>query len=368
MGKLSRYDRFFKLNKLSYFAFDWDDNILHMPTKIQMDRLSEGIWRPVAVSPSEFAIVRTDSEYRIRDNDPMKAFIEFKDFGPRGDNSFVEDTKYAIDNQKYGPSWNTFIKCLIEGSIFAIITARGHEYDTLRKGVEYIINNCLSENEQNKMYNNCLEFASIFESNRKFERIEKIFTKNELIDTYLNCCKYYGVGLPFSKSFAEEFNIDPSKPEKLEESKQIALGKFIDICNEYGKFANLKVSIGFSDDDKRNVEHIKNYFEKKSSNHINLKLNVFDTSDRNNGVRTKYVNGAIVEYMGAELGNKEASLLRFDGFNSQSRTLQNSTNDFTGYNMQQQAKVANGLYKKDFKKKETKVVHRKKKKKKLKDF
>ena len=363
MEKLNRYDRFFKISKLSYYAFDWDDNILHMPTRIQMDRLSEGVWCPISVSPSEFSLLRTNKEYRIRENNPMKAFMEFKDFGPRGNNSFIEDTMYAINKKNFAPSWSKFLKCLVEGSIFALITARGHEYDTLKKGVKYIIDNCLTLSEKNRMYDNCLEYSRIFDNGREYKKLLTVkFTDNELINTYLDCCKYYGVGAPFSKSFEKEFSLDEKTP--IEECKQLALGKFIDICNKYGESSNFLVSIGFSDDDKKNVEHIKNYFESKSSKHINLKLNVYDTSDKNNGIRTKYVNGMIIEYMGAELGNKESSLLRFDGFNSQSRTLQNSTNDFTGYNMQQQAKVATGLYKKGFKKKETKRARKKKKNKK----
>ena len=34
-----------------YYIFDWDDNILHMPTKIRMEhRTDGGEWRPVEMS------------------------------------------------------------------------------------------------------------------------------------------------------------------------------------------------------------------------------------------------------------------------------------------------------------------------------
>ena len=349
--------------KLSYYAFDWDDNILHMPTTIHMDRLVEGKWHPISILPPEFALIRNNKEYRIRDNDPDKAYIEFKDYGPRGGKSFIKDIEYSLSHRKFGPSWNTFIKCLVEGSIFAIITARGHEYNTIKEGVKYVIDNCLSKEEKDKMYVNCLTYSSIFEKDKVYTRLsEGNFTDNELIKTYLNCCKYYGVGTPFSNSFRKEFSLNESTT--IEQCKKIALGRFIEICNEYGKSANLGVSIGFSDDDKRNVQHVKEYFEQKSSDHINLKLNVFDTSDKTKSVRTKFVNGRITEYMGSELSNQEGSLLRFDAFNSQSRTLQNSTNDFTGYNLAQQTKVANGLYKKGFKTKK-RILKKKAKKKQL---
>ena len=46
---------------LKYYIFDWDDNILHMPTKIRMEHLDPetGEWRPVEVSTSTFALVRS---------------------------------------------------------------------------------------------------------------------------------------------------------------------------------------------------------------------------------------------------------------------------------------------------------------------
>jgi hypothetical protein len=329
-----------------------------MPTRIEMDKLSESKWNPISVTPSEFAKYRSDSSYRIRDNDPLKAFIEFKDFGPRGASAFVEDCIYAIKNKNQGPSWEQFIKCLTEASLFSIITARGHEYDTIKNGVKYVIDNCLTSEQKDLMYANCLVYSSLFETNKNYTRNNGKFTDNELIKVYLDCCKYYGVGAPYSESFAKEFKLKKDVP--IEECKKIVLGRFIDICNEYGSNASLGVSIGFSDDDKKNVEAIKKYFEEKSNEHINLKFNVFDTSSSKIN-RTKYIKG-IKEDMGSNLANNQANLLRFDSFNSQSRTLQNSTNDFTGYNNQQMTKVATNLYKKNFKKKLRKAKNKKDKK------
>jgi len=353
MKKLNYYNNFLEKKKLNYYAFDWDDNILHMPTSIHMDKLCEGIWLPISVFPSEFALVRSNPEYRVRDNNPAKAYEEFKDFGPRGDKAFLEDAKFALLNKNYGPSWKTFLKCLKEGAIFAIITARGHEYDTIKSGVKYIIDTCLTESEKDKMYQNCLNFANVFDKGEQHIRVGGKFTDNTIINRYLDCCKYYGVGSPYSNSFKSEFNLSETT---IEDSKKYVLDRFLEICKNYGNISNMKVSVGFSDDDKKTVEHIKSHFELKSSIHIHMKLNVFDTSDKENGVRTKFVNG-IVETIGGENSSDTAnSLLRYDGFNSQSRTLQNSTNDFSGYNLQQQAKVANGIYKKTFKKKPKKKL------------
>jgi len=75
--------------ELHYFAFDWDDNILHMSTTILMDKKEGDKWIPVEVSTSEFATLRNDIDnYRLRNNDPIIGFSGFRDTGPRGSNDF----------------------------------------------------------------------------------------------------------------------------------------------------------------------------------------------------------------------------------------------------------------------------------------
>ena len=355
---ITDYSKFRMVNRLNYFAFDWDDNILHMPTKIQMDKIVEGKWIPIEITPAEFAKYRNDSKYRIRNNNPIESFIEFKDIGPRGEQAFIKDVIYAVDNGHKGTSWDDYIRCLTEASLFAIITARGHEYDTIKQGPKYIIDNCLTKEQQDIMYQNCLEYASIFEKGKEFHRKKGKFSDNELIKLYLESCRYYGVGAPYSESFKNDFGVAENTP--IEECKQIALGRFIEICNTYGKNANLGVSIGFSDDDKKNVESIKKYFEEKSNTHINLRFSVFDTSTKDVN-RTKFIKG-IKEDMGSDLGNRQANLLRFDSFNSQANTLTNSTNDFTGFNNAQKVKIASKLYKNILLKKSRKAKNKVKKK------
>jgi hypothetical protein len=62
-----------------YYIFDWDDNILHMPTKIRMERLqSDGSWQEVEVSTATFALIRTDSvNYRPPGGKWDEAFRNF---------------------------------------------------------------------------------------------------------------------------------------------------------------------------------------------------------------------------------------------------------------------------------------------------
>jgi len=148
---------------LLYYAFDWDDNILRMPTMIRLEKRVGDEWIPTDVSTAEFAEVRSDKDnYRFLNQSPDEAFSNFRDTGPSGPGIFLEDTKKAISSSRFAPAWNDFIECLSNGSLFAIITARGHESESMRKGVEWIIDNVLTEEQLYQMYNNLLKFAYFY--------------------------------------------------------------------------------------------------------------------------------------------------------------------------------------------------------------
>jgi hypothetical protein len=232
---------------LLYYAFDWDDNILNMPTKIHMEHLVGGKWIPTEVSTAEFADVRNDKDnWRI---DYNVAFIEFRDQGERGDNAFLEDAKTAISQGKLGPAWDDFIECLSNGSIFAIITARGHESEPMRKGIEWIIDNVLTEDQIYQMYNQLMRYSYIFgEINVEYERILRGQpSQNKLVKAYLDSCEYVGVSSPSRGG-------SPDNPEK---AKEDALLDFKTKVNDYAQRVGISAKIGFSDDDLKNVKHIE---------------------------------------------------------------------------------------------------------------
>jgi hypothetical protein len=318
--------------ELHYYAFDWDDNILHMPTVIHMDKKVGDEWQPVDVSTSDFAEVRNDKEnYRLRNNNPSESFSEFRDEGPRGGDAFLLDTKKALSQNQIGPSWDAFIECLREGSLFAIITARGHEPETIRKSVEYIIDNVLSEEDRFLLYSNCLKHAYIFAHEEEFDRIPKgTLTQTPLIKTYLDECSYYGVS---SNSFASEFGGgSASNPEK---AKELALQKFIDKCNQLGKKVGAKsVSIGFSDDDPKNVEHVRTYFKERSAleNELmphDVKFNLYKTTDRKlkGGERTKF--HPVEEAADSSIApGMQTSVMAFSQFNNMKDRMFTDPNEY----------------------------------------
>jgi hypothetical protein len=311
--------------ELKYYAFDWDDNILHMPTVIHMEQKVGDDWKPVDVSTAKFAEVRHDKEnYRLT----ADSFSEFRDFGPRGKSAFLEDTKAAISDDKLGPSWDAFIECLSSGAIFSIITARGHEPESIKDSVEWIIDNILNDDEKFLLYSNCLKNAYLF-STPEVESYSRIWrnpiSKMPLIQEYLRHCDFYGVA---SDSFAKEFGAGSSANPEV--AKQNALDKFIEKCNNFGsKIGAKSVSVGFSDDDPKNVEHVKKFFNEKSAlDWGNIKLNVYKTTDRTirGGERTKYRGGEVSESSNQAWG-MESSVLPFTKFNNMTQRLYPNSKD-----------------------------------------
>lgn len=274
---------------LKYYIFDWDDNILHMPTKIRMEhRRDDGSWEPVELSTAAFAVVRTDVEhYRPPVDGGWKA--AFRNFADEpGTTHFIEDTVTALEKiehgERPGPSYNALKKTLREGRLFAIVTARGHSPATIQKAVRVFIRYALSEAEREEMLANLRGYR------RFFDKVETFGTDVEELDYYLNSCRYAAVTY---SGFEEKMQADPIYHEKLatattaakpELAKEFAIRDFVEhifhMLRRRGKL-NRFVSIGFSDDDRGNVKSVSDYIQAELSRRFDgIKFVVYDTSDR----------------------------------------------------------------------------------------
>ena len=243
-----------------YYAFDWDDNLLFMPTSIILlsDKDDE-----VPMSTEDFAehrqqIGKEPFNYKgtaIVDFAPNP----FRNFRSEGDKRFVLDSMLA----QPGPSWNDFVECINGGSIFAIITARGHNPKTLREAVyNLIMSNHLGINSK-VLSGNLKRYRNLGSDVNVEGKPITTLTKNEL-NEYLNLCRFEPV------TFGDG---DASNPE---EGKIKAMRNFISYCKEMAQeigekafFKNdivnneIEPIIGFSDDDERNIEKMKGFLEKE---------------------------------------------------------------------------------------------------------
>jgi hypothetical protein len=321
ISKFSEFNENRSENYILYYSFDWDDNILNMSTVIHMEEYLNGAWVPKDVSTGEFAEVRAKKNFRIIDNDPDKAFSEFRDNGPRGLSAFLEDTKLSVSKGNFGPSWGDFIECLTNGSIFSIITARGHERSGLLPGIEWIIDEYLSDNERNIMYSNLLKFEEMFgkDVNELPKELSGKSTDNPVFKRYLSYCDMVGVSSPSRGG-------DTSNPEA---EKEKALLEFKEKVNKYAIKIGLPAKIGFSDDDMGNIKRIEDLVKNlKHERFSHIKEYVVKgTTDPNNITKmVRTIESGANMGVGGSAG-LQSSLIGFKDFGTLSDKVFTDNND-----------------------------------------
>ena len=256
--------------RLRTYIFDWDDNILYMPTTIKMDKQQGDEWVPVDVSTDEYTKARTNPNYRFRNDDTGEAFVDFKDT-----KSFIEDTKKAIHQGQFGPSFDKFKEALIHANGFAINTARGHKPEALKMGVKLFIDMVLTNDEKSLLVSNV----------RNTLKLSEGLTDEQTIDLYLDeMGEYYPVS---SEEFGERFGLDVSGgASSPEHAKKVAIEHFVNkvITSVKALVDNdtySKVSVGFSDDDLKNVKAAEEFIDQELQRiYPELHFVVYDTSDR----------------------------------------------------------------------------------------
>jgi hypothetical protein len=240
-----------------FYSFDWDDNILYMPTKIILKNKETN--NLIEVSTGEFAEIRSNLEEMNLEFLPGEG--SFKYFRPAGDNQFIQDSLLA----ETGPSWNDFVECINDGSIFAIITARGHTPEALKETVKQLIYEQKEGIEINELIDSLRNYKGLFgmEGNKSPE---------ELIDEYLDLCKYYPVSY---KPIAQQLSGKSGSMASPEELKILAMKEFVNHVKVMGGMVQSEIggeiNLGFSDDDIRNYNLMNNYLSKPQGVNPTLK-------------------------------------------------------------------------------------------------
>lgn len=267
---------------LKYYIFDWDNNILHMPTRIHLEEQgADGSWHERAVSTSEYSQIRKHAD-RLRppEGDWEVAFREFRDIEVERENVFVRDTRQAVDKvvnglSEPGPSFKAFQKVLCEGRLFAIVTARGHSPDVVRRGVEYFLEKVLSPNDRKAMLANLRGYLECYEPGHGID----LNDEDAVIDFYLSLNKYHAVTSPH---FAGFLGVKAGETPRAEVGKQHAIRDFVlhvlRIAHERG--ISKPISFGFSDDDEANVKLVETFISEGLAKEFpEVRFVVFDTSD-----------------------------------------------------------------------------------------
>jgi uncharacterized protein (UPF0335 family) len=246
---------------------------MKMPTKIIL-KTKDG--EEVGMSTEDFAHYRSkigSEEFKYEDN-IIVGYGErpFRNFNVEGDKKFVIDAMTA----EIGPAWSDFVEAINNGSIFAIITARGHTPSILREACYNLILSGKDGISYTELLKNLEKYRDIAGYSGKQDRVE-------ILNEYLDLCKFYPV------SYGEGSATSP------EEGKIRAMKEFIsyikNLSQEIGKKAFLKndvsnnfipePTVGFSDDDLRNVETMKKHFEQEPDN-------ILQTYSTAGGIKRKY--------------------------------------------------------------------------------
>lgn len=244
---------------LKYYAFDWDDNIVHMPTKIIV---KDKNGNEIGMSTDDFAEHRHDIGKTPFKYNGMTivgyADNPFRNFRTEGDKDFLIDSLRA----KKGPAFEDFKEAINNGSIFAIITARGHNPNTIKDAIYNYIIDGFGGIDKEELIKNLKKYRSFVG--------EDEMSDDELIKSYLELNKYHPV------SFGDEegaSNPEEAKVNAMEDfvsyikgmaallNKRAFLKK--DISNN---FIPTEPTIGFSDDDPRNIEVMQKHFKNKPDN------------------------------------------------------------------------------------------------------
>ena len=126
----------------SFYLFDIDDNILHLPTQIVV--FARRSTQTLSLSTAEFARRHPglSPQYMVRE----ASFRGFRDHPdcPTEQQPMVEDARRALaaagsraDWQ--GPSWDAFAHAVRQQRPLAFVTARGHHPDTIKATISVFV-------------------------------------------------------------------------------------------------------------------------------------------------------------------------------------------------------------------------------------
>ncbi|HLE09858.1 MAG: hypothetical protein A2504_10925 [Bdellovibrionales bacterium RIFOXYD12_FULL_39_22] len=147
-------DRNFSKDGRSFYFFDFDDNIMHLSTKIVLFHKESG--EEKIISSHELASEGENVgkrgqfvDYKFNYDDQYGSFRYFRDkdlsylerlLGKK--QSFVADIAEALQRPDYhwkGPSWKFFHYAVYNRRPVSIITARGHYPETICEGIKVLV-------------------------------------------------------------------------------------------------------------------------------------------------------------------------------------------------------------------------------------
>ena len=157
-------DRNFDLGGRSFYFFDFDDNIAFLATPLVLFHKTTG--KEHSVTSGEYAKIHSFigisglyADFEVRLDDVTGTYRNFRDrhmdelerLEGKGQ-IFVQDLAHALgfpDVQWKGPSWQCFYHATFNRRPISVITARGHEPETLKEGIRLFVKKQFLPHEPN---------------------------------------------------------------------------------------------------------------------------------------------------------------------------------------------------------------------------
>lgn len=147
-------DRNHHLGGRSFYFFDFDDNVAYLTTPIVIFNKETGAER--TLSSGEWARYHQNigksgpfANYYVDYNDESGSFRYFRDQKHtfidkvvRKKQTFLSDIEKALEQADYSwkaPSWNCFYHATYNNRPTSVITARGHNKETIQDGIDLIV-------------------------------------------------------------------------------------------------------------------------------------------------------------------------------------------------------------------------------------
>lgn len=234
----------------SFYFFDIDENILHLFSSIYLKHEATG--KLLRVSGKNFITEQNFigkqgpfKDYCIDFSEKNGSFQEYRDQSipwwkkPFVEQSFVQDIKKSIklpDSYWQGPSWAYFCHAVLNQRSIALITARGHSVEVLKRGFSLLV-------------------------------------KHKYLPCEPNYLDIYAVNSPsFLKKYAKE------QRQSTAELKNIAISVAVKAAfKKYGFHQGHR--FGMSDDDAENLKHITGAMNQLKQVYPQNSFFVFDTKD-----------------------------------------------------------------------------------------
>ncbi|MBK9323696.1 MAG: hypothetical protein IPM97_12260 [Bdellovibrionaceae bacterium] len=167
-------DRNHHLGGRSFYFFDFDDNIAFLSTPLILFHKATG--QEKFVTSGEYAKIHPFigtsgpyADYEVRFDDTTGTYRNFRDRHPEelekieGQKQiFIQDLAHALgfpDVQWKGPSWQCFFHATFNRRPMSVITARGHDPQTLKDGIRIFVDKQFLPHEPN--------YLSLFPVNHK---------------------------------------------------------------------------------------------------------------------------------------------------------------------------------------------------------